>query len=119
MNFNLVQIKSLTSVPTVIYKNNTKKAAIAISVCAAATMTDITQTVYLSVKLRTNIAENETTIESFVFNNIPLIFGSSIVLPKVCITPGSELIAYTDTPGTGCIDFSGSVLEISSLTIDE
>lgn len=116
MQFALIQKSGLTDDPTqTLYTNTTNFESVVIAGAFSFTGTDISETVYINLKLRTANSDSTVT-ETFIFNNIPLIYGSTIILPKICLKSGGELIAFTDSPGSGKIDVTGTVLEMPMQT---
>ena len=115
MQFALIQKQGLTDDPAqVLYTNATDFDSVVIAGVFSFTGTDVTETVYVNLKLRTTNADNTAT-ETFIFANIPLIYGSSIVLPKICLKPAAQLVAFTDAPGAGKSDVTGTVLELAGI----
>lgn len=111
MQFALIQQQGLTNTQTTLYTNTTNYEAVVIAGAFSFTGTDVSETVYVNLKLKTTNPDNSVT-ETFIFNNIPLIYGSSMIIPKICVKTGAVLSAFTDAPGSGKVDVTGTVLEL-------
>ena len=99
------QKSGITSTDNTIYTAPTGKVGVMFSgIFSNKTNTD---TSYLTLVLK----NPSTNITTYILNNVPLMFGSSLEIPKIVVVAGSQLIAKVDTITSGKVDLTLNILE--------
>jgi hypothetical protein len=106
LNFKAKQL-NVTNVIQTLYENETEKPAIVVTGTFSNISEDIDQTHYINLKLVNG------SVSSWIFYNIPLVFGSTLLIPKLTVNPEGILqVSVSNSSSSGLVDAALSVLEI-------
>jgi hypothetical protein len=101
--------KQLTLTPTLqaLYVNETEKPSIVVTGTFSNTSDDTEQVHYVNLRL------TDGGVSSWVFYQLPLVFGSTLLIPKLTLNPEAKIEAcVTPTSSSGLVDAVASILEI-------
>jgi hypothetical protein len=106
LNFKAKQLR-VTNAVQALYENETEKPAIVVTGTFSNISDDVDQVHYVNLKLVNG------SVSTWIFYNIPLVFGSTLLIPKLTVNPeGVIQVSVSSSSSSGLVDAAISVLEI-------
>lgn len=111
INFLQTQVVSLKDIDTVVFESPEFKTTIVFSGVITNKKANGTFKYETYVNLK-KVVDGKTTV---ILDNTPIIYGTSLLIPKIVLPPFGKLIARTDSYSAGNIDITLEMLETFKL----